>query len=118
MVAGMPLPQVVTSRAFPIWGNVVLIEHRLPSGQTVWSQYAHLRQRLVSKGDVVRRGTRIGTIGKGDAGRHPAHLHFEIRLKKLAASKRGWQRPEDRDKVLAAYAHPTNFINAYRPRTR
>jgi murein DD-endopeptidase MepM/ murein hydrolase activator NlpD len=110
--------QVVTSQTFPIWGNVVLIEHRLPSGQMVWSQYAHLRQRLVSKGDIVRRGTRIGTIGKGDADRYPAHLHFEIRLKKLAASKRGWQRPEDRDKVLAAYAHPTNFINAYRPRAR
>ena len=109
---------VLASRAFPIWGNVVLIEHRLPSGQTVWSQYAHLGQRLVSKGDVVRRGARIGTIGKGDADRYPAHLHFEIRLKKLPASKLGWKRPDDQDKVLAAYAHPTNFINAYRPRTR
>jgi hypothetical protein len=110
--------QVVTARAFPTWGNVVLIKHGLPSGQTVWSQYAHLQQRWVSKGDVVRRGTPIGTIGKGDADRRPAYLHFEIRLKRLAASKRGWERPEDRDKVLAAYAHPTDFINANRPRAR
>ncbi len=72
----------------------------------------------MSKGDVVGQGTRIGTIGKGDADRLPAHLYFEIRLKRLAASKRGWERPEDRDKVLEAYAHPTNFINANRPRAR
>jgi hypothetical protein len=110
--------RVVASQAFATWGNVVLIEHRLPSGQTVWSQYAHLQQRLVRKGDIVRRGERIGTIGKGEANHDSAHLHFEIRLKKLPASKRGWVRPEDRDKVLAAYAHPTNFINNCRPRTR
>jgi hypothetical protein len=108
--------RVVTSFAFPTWGNIVLIEHRLPSGQTVWSQYAHLQQRLVAKGDVVRRGDRIGSIGKGADDRYPAHLHFEIRLKDLPASKWGWKKPEDREEVLAAYAHPTNFINSHRPR--
>jgi hypothetical protein len=108
--------RVVTSYSFPYWGNIVLIEHRLPTGDTVWSQYAHLRQRLVSKGDVVRRGDRIGTIGKGEKDRYPAHLHFEIRRISLPASKWGWKQPADRERVLEAYAHPTNFINNYRPR--
>jgi hypothetical protein len=108
--------RVVTSYGFPYWGNIVLIEHRLPTGDTVWSQYAHLRQRLVSKGDVVRRGDRIGSIGKGEKDRYPAHLHFEIRRRDLPASKWGWKKPEDRERVLEAYAHPTNFINGYRPR--
>jgi murein DD-endopeptidase MepM/ murein hydrolase activator NlpD len=105
----------VTSYAFPTWGNIVLIEHLLPSGQTVWSQYAHLQQRLVCKGDVVQRGDRIGSIGKGADDRYPAHLHFEIRLKDLPASKWGWKTAEDREQVLQAYAHPTNFINSQRP---
>jgi hypothetical protein len=107
--------RVVTSYAFPTWGNIVLIEHLLPSGQTVWSQYAHLQQRLVAKGDVVQRGDRIGSIGKGADDRYPAHLHFEIRLKDLPASKWGWKTAEDREQVLQAYAHPTNFINSQRP---
>lgn len=108
--------RVVTSHSFRTWGNIILLEHRLPSGQTVWSQYAHLQERLVRKGDVVRRGDRIGTIGKGDEDRYPAHLHFELRLKNLPASKWGWKAPENREKVLEAYAHPTNFINSHRPK--
>jgi hypothetical protein len=106
--------RVVTSQPFPVWGNIVLIEHRLPWGQTVWSQYAHLQQRYVRKDDVVRRGEQIGTIGKGDQDRYIAHLHFEIRLKKLPASKWDWKLPADRERVLQAYAHPTNFINSHR----
>ncbi|UCC88683.1 MAG: peptidoglycan DD-metalloendopeptidase family protein [Anaerolineales bacterium] len=108
--------RVVTSQRFPTWGNIVLIEHCLPSGQTVWSQYAHLQQRLVRKGDILRRGDRIGRIGKGGDDHLPAHLHFEIRLKRLPASKWGYQKPEDREQVLLAYAHPSNFINSYRPK--
>jgi murein DD-endopeptidase MepM/ murein hydrolase activator NlpD len=105
---------VVTAQHFPVWGNIVLIEHCLAWGQTVWSQYAHLQQRFVRKGNVIRRGDQIGTIGKGDENRFIAHLHFELRLKKLPASKWGWTAPEDRGRVLGAYAHPTNFINSYR----
>jgi hypothetical protein len=108
--------RVATSHFFPTWGSIILIEHLLPSGKTVWSQYAHLQHRLVRKGDIVRRGDRIGTVGKGDDDRYPAHLHFEIRLKRLPASKWGWQQLEDQEEVLASYAHPTHFINSQRPR--
>ncbi|MFH1086584.1 MAG: M23 family metallopeptidase, partial [Chloroflexota bacterium] len=72
--------RVETSRFYTgSWGSIVLIEHLLPDGRQVWSQYAHLKERLVTKGDVVRRGQQIGTIGKGGADQYSAHLHFEIR---------------------------------------
>ena len=102
---------VVTSDSFPAWGNIVLIEHYLPDGSRVWSQYAHLQERSVEEGQVVRRGGQIGTIGKGAGDRYPAHLHFEIRLKSLPASQWGLTR----DEVLQAYADPSSFIKSHRP---
>jgi murein DD-endopeptidase MepM/ murein hydrolase activator NlpD len=106
--------RAVTARAFANRGQIVLVEHRLPWGQTVWSQYACLQERYVRRGDVVRRGDQIGTMGKGNGG-YAAHLHFEIRLRRLPASKWDWKLQEDRAKVLRAYAYPTQFINSHRP---
>ena len=107
--------RVVTSQSYPTWGNIVLIEHCLPDGQTVWSQYAHLKESLVKKDDIVRRGQQIGTIGKGAENQFPAHLHFEVRQKELPASKWGWKTPADRDRLLKSYFHPTGFITSHRP---
>jgi hypothetical protein len=108
--------RVVTARYFrPSWGNVILIEHVLEDGTTVWSQYAHLQDRYVRKGDIVWRGQKIGTIGKGADDRWIAHLHFEIRTRELPASKWGWTTAEDREAVLQHYAHPTEFIKSRRP---
>ncbi|MGE5176245.1 MAG: peptidoglycan DD-metalloendopeptidase family protein [Hyphomicrobiales bacterium] len=62
------------------WGNYVVIRHTLPSGETVFSLYAHLKPRsiLVKKGDVVAAGQTIALVGR--TGRATsAHLHLEIR---------------------------------------
>jgi hypothetical protein len=107
---------VITAQPFDVWGNIVLLEHVMPTGQKVWSQYAHLKNMLVKKGDILRRGEVVGTIGKGGNDRFLAHLHFEIRLRNLPASKAGWKTPEDRETVLRSYAHPTNFIKSFRSR--
>ena len=105
----------------PSWGNIVLLEHALPDGTRVWSQYAHLDQIMVSHvGQQVRRGQQIGTMGKGartaqyPQGRWIAHLHFEIRRTKLPIGN--WT-PMVRDQaaVQANYFSPTPFINARRP---
>ncbi len=98
----------------PSWGNVVLVEHRLPDGTAIWSQYAHLDTVEVAEGDIVARGQRVGTLGKGANNVWKAHLHFEIRLTELPANN--W-RPmvDDRDQVLAHYAAPRGFIDARRP---
>jgi len=62
------------------WGNRVVIRHTLPSGQSVYSLYAHLMPRsvIVKQGEVVAAGQPIGRVGR--TGRATAaHLHFEIR---------------------------------------
>ncbi|MCH1507673.1 MAG: M23 family metallopeptidase, partial [Akkermansiaceae bacterium] len=65
------------------WGRVVLIRHAYRDPGTgkvkyVDSQYGHLRTILVKKGDLVKRGQKIGTMGN-NRGMYAAHLHFEIR---------------------------------------
>jgi len=99
------------------WGNIVLIEHRLPDGTPLWSQYAHLKDMMVSEGQVVSRGQQIGTLGKGNpppSAPWPAHLHFEIRRTDLPFDN--WKPMVlDRDKVLANYTAGRAFIDANRP---
>jgi len=74
---------VVSAASHKVWGNVVLIHH---PGLNVWSQYAHLQHVSVYNGYEVVEGEDIGSIGKGDPVRpFAAHLHFEIRQKKLPA---------------------------------
>lgn len=98
------------------WGNIVLIEHALPDGSRVWSQYAHLNQIMVSNGQKVTRGQQIGTIGKGANNVYVAHLHFEIRKNNLSAGN--WTpMVKDRNQVLANYYSPTDFIKSHRPGT-
>lgn len=105
----------------PSWGNLVLIEHVLPDGTRVWSQYAHLDQIMVTAvGQKVTRGQQIGTIGKGaktaqaPKGLYLAHLHFEIRRNKLSIGN--WTpMTKNREQVLANYYSPSEFINAHRP---
>lgn len=105
----------------PSWGNLILIEHALPDGTRVWSQYAHLDQIMVTAvGQKVTRGQQIGTIGKGaktpqaPKGLYLAHLHFEIRRNKLSIGN--WTpMVKNREQVLANYYSPSEFINAHRP---
>lgn len=98
------------------WGNIVLLEHVLPDGTPVWSQYAHLKQIMVTVGQKVPRGQQLGAIGKGANDVYTAHLHFEIRRKELSA---GSWKPivDDREQVLANYYYPSEFIKAHRPGT-
>jgi hypothetical protein len=94
------------------WGNIILIEHRLPDGSMVWSQYAHLNDRYVFSG-AVKKGDQIGTIGKGYNNIYSAHLHFEIRTQYRAAD--AWVSSSwSDDRVRESYANPTDFINSHR----
>jgi hypothetical protein len=96
------------------WGNIVLLEHALPDGTSVWSQYAHLNQIMVAEGQKVARGQQIGTIGKGANNMYLAHLHFEIRRNNLPPGN--WTpMVKNRDQVLANYYDPREFIKTHRP---
>ena len=56
------------------YGNMILLRHE---DQYV-TAYAHLAKTLVKKGDVIRRGQTIGTVGSTGFVDKP-QLHFEIR---------------------------------------
>ena len=85
------------------WGNVLIIEHTLPSGAKVESLYGHMQEILVKEGEVKKR-QQIGKIGNAN-GRYPCHLHFEIRTTDCPAwnqpgpgysnDRKGWVDPSD-----------------------
>ncbi|TMQ63003.1 MAG: hypothetical protein E6K77_06110 [Candidatus Eisenbacteria bacterium] len=66
------------------WGNRVVIRHRLPNGDIVYSLYAHLMPRsvLVKKGDIVAAGQPIAKVGRTGRATAP-HLHLEIRTNRI-----------------------------------
>jgi len=71
---------VTGSFSEPAYGNRVEISHGPDAGgERVVTVYKHLQQRLVKKGDVVRRGQQIGLMGTtGMLGGGIPHLHFEL----------------------------------------
>jgi murein DD-endopeptidase MepM/ murein hydrolase activator NlpD len=63
------------------WGNVVIVRHAFREGlgtRYVDSLYGHLDKILVRRGQGVRRGQQIATIGNAH-GLYDAHLHLEVR---------------------------------------
>jgi hypothetical protein len=58
------------------YGNYIVINH----GGGWQTLYAHLNSRSVAKGKTVKRGQKIGTVGRSSAKYNLApHLHFEER---------------------------------------
>lgn len=105
---------VVSDYFTPAWGHIILVQHTLPNGGKLWTQYAHLRERLVQPGQVVERGQAIGSIGKGANDLWLAHLHFEIRQCDLPAAN--WQPfVSDRQRVLDCYFDTIQFTQKHRP---
>ena len=92
------------------WGNVVRIYHNYGTKLKpiyIESLYAHLNKRLVKKGDIVTKGTKIGTIGNA-GGIYWAHLHFEIRDTLDMPIGQGYSNNTH------GYLDPTKFIRAHR----
>ncbi len=82
---------VYSGNPSPGWGNMVILAHRLPGTQRiVQTLYAHLEKRLVQAGELVGRGTQLGTVGTAD-GHYLAHLHYEaIESRCTEAGMRGY----------------------------
>jgi murein DD-endopeptidase MepM/ murein hydrolase activator NlpD len=64
---------VVVQEYHPGYGNMVEIDH----GNNLITRYAHASTTLVKKGDLVKRGQKIATVGSTGRSTGP-HLHFEV----------------------------------------
>lgn len=95
--------------AGPGWGNVVIIEHTLPSGEKVESLYGHLLEILVRSGEVTKR-QQIGMVGNAN-GRYLCHLHLEIRSSDCPM----WGRPGGGySSESNGWVDPSDFIDSHR----
>ncbi len=60
--------------------------------------YAHMKDRSVTRGTIVRRGARIGTVGNtGNAAGKPPHLHYSIVTAipypwRITSQPQGWKK--------------------------
>lgn len=103
--------RVVTAGFRGGWDGVVLIEHRLESGKTVYTQYGHLQKVEVKAGQDVERGETIGVSGPpGDGAAEEKHLHFEV--KTLPTIGSGWSAGGC---PPSGYLDPTAFVRSSRP---
>ncbi len=92
------------------WGNIVRIIHVWETGsqkQVVESLYAHLQKINLKKGDWVKKGDLIGTIGNA-GGQYWAHLHLEIRSEPDLPIGGGYSTD------TKGYLSPTLFIKKHR----
>jgi len=92
--AGTPVWAVhVAQVAFAGWfkgfGNLVVLDH----GEGYFTLYAHLEELPVKKGDRVREGQSIGTVGETGSLKGP-YLYFEIRSGQKALNPAQWLAPK------------------------
>ena len=64
---------VVTQEYQAAYGNVLEVDH----GNNLVTRYAHASRTLAKKGDLVKRGQKIGEVGSTGRSTGP-HLHFEV----------------------------------------
>ncbi len=60
-------------------GNYIKIEHE----NNIMTVYCHCEKLLVKKGDVVKAGQKIATVGSTGSSTGP-HLHFELRINNVS----------------------------------
>lgn len=99
------------------WGNLVVIRHDPlyePSGQVIYSRYAHVQSMRVDVGDRVARGQRICEIS--DAfGRYVPHLHFDLSATTLLETRPGNWPKLNYNLLVKNYIDPRDWIARHRP---
>lgn len=99
------------------WGNLVVIRHDPlyePSGQVIYSRYAHVQNMRVDVGDRVARGQRICEIS--DAfGRYVPHLHFDLSATTLLETRPGNWPKLNYNLLVKNYIDPRDWIARHRP---
>lgn len=67
---------VITSTYSSSYGNMVMISHNV-GGKVITTLYAHMESRLVTSGQRVSKGQKLGYMGNTGQS-FGAHLHFEV----------------------------------------
>jgi hypothetical protein len=104
---------VRASAAFPVWGNLIVVEHKLQDSTPVWTRYAHLSEMTVQANQVVQRGQMIGRVGNA-FNRYAYHLHYDAAVIDLGKNPADWPG-DDRGRVMRDYLDPLLFTAAHRP---
>jgi murein DD-endopeptidase MepM/ murein hydrolase activator NlpD len=76
---------VLTGHNFKLHGNCVGLDH----GQGVITFYIHMRTIGVKKGDHVKAGDKLGTVGSTGRANGP-HLHFSVYVNQVASNPNDW----------------------------
>ena len=101
------------------WGNIVIIGHKHPVTKKVfYALYGHLGTRTKNKGDKVKKGEMIGTVGKSNTSENgwwkDEHLHFSIYIGSWADKiLPGYHRKEQKRTNLEDWRNPSQFIKTY-----
>jgi len=75
---------------FGKYGRIVLLDH----GKGIYTQYAHLDQIFVKKGQKVKSGQKIATVGNTGNTTGP-HLHLEVRVRNQMYNPLAYFTPSD-----------------------
>lgn len=105
---------VTFAAALRVWGNVIVIHHKMPDGATVYSRYAHVEALGVKVGQVVRRGDMLARVGNAN-GTQVYHLHFDISVTDILQNRPGHWPGMVQNEVYHHYVDPRTFIMAHRP---
>lgn len=79
----------------------------------MYYRYGHCAELKVKKGDKVKKGQKVATVGTGE-GQYSAHLHFDIPVDKLA-SWTNYVFGMSKEQVAKAYADPNKYIKTVLP---
>ncbi len=104
---------VRAAAAYPVWGNLIVIEHKLQDSTSLWTRYAHLNDMTVQVNQVVQRGQMIGRVGNA-FNRYAYHLHYDVAIIDLSKSPADWPG-DDRGRVMLNYVDPLAFTATHRP---
>jgi hypothetical protein len=104
---------VRASGAYPVWGNLITIEHKLLDGTRLWTRYAHLNEMTAQVNQIVQRGEMIGRVGNA-FNRYAYHLHYDVAVIDLGQNPADWPG-DDQGRVFRDYVDPLAFTAAHRP---